>query len=86
MDIRIQNTVGEMFEVSIPNKLTVAQLCAEYAAEMELEDVETWAVEITFADGEKKSLAADAVIVAEIRNPLVDYFVLGPEGSENLFE
>lgn len=81
MDIQIQNTVGETFEVSVPNKLTVGQLCAEYAAEMELEEVENWEVEIVFANGEKKALTADAVISEVIRNPLMDYLVLAPEGG-----
>lgn len=80
MDIQIQNTVGEYFEVDISNNLTVAEFCTFYAKEMELEDVEVWDVKMVFGQGEEQVLNPDDVIYEVIRNPLVDYVLIGPKG------
>jgi hypothetical protein len=80
MDVQIQNTVGEYFEVDISNNLTVAEFCVFYAKEMELEDVEVWDVKMIFGQGEEQELNPDDVIYEVIKNPLVDYVLIGPKG------
>jgi len=81
MDIQIQNTVGEFFVVDISTNLTVAEFCAAYAKEMELEDVESWDVKMVFGQGEEQELAPEDVIYEVVRNPLADYVMIGPENT-----
>lgn len=78
MDIQIQNTVGEYFVVDISKNLTVADFCGFYAREMELEDVDKWRVKLILGKEEEEDLAAEDVIYDKIKNPLIDYLIIGP--------
>jgi hypothetical protein len=78
MDVQIQNTVGEFFVVDISTNLTVADFCAFYAKEMELEDVDNWDVKMVFGVGGEEELAPEDVIYEKIKNPLMDHVLIGP--------